>query len=240
MNVLKRLSCRHKILKTTFISTALIAGLSGCSDSDNDNSTATAEMIEYEISVMNLTHSQPLSPVAVLSHQSDFKGWQIGSASSAALELLAEGGDNGDFIAMAGVEHSASGTGVILPGAAESVSLMLEDASSSVTIATMLVNTNDAFSGVTGFDLTELNSGDSESFYLPVYDAGTESNSEMSGSIPGPADGGEGFNAARDDVDFVARHPGVVSNQDGYDESALLAAHKFDGPVAKVTITRLN
>lgn len=221
------------------LATSMALVLSACGDNDNDN-TPVAESYDFEVSVLNLSHSQPLSPVAVVSHGDEFSGWSIGSAASSALEVLAEGGDNSGFIGLDGVENSASGAGVLLPGATESISLSTEDLSENLTIVSMLVNTNDAFSGVTGFDLSTLEAGASEVVYLPIYDAGTESNSELAGTIPGPADGGEGFNAARDDVDYVARHPGVVSSQDGYDESVLLAAHKFDGPIAKVTITRLN
>jgi hypothetical protein len=71
-----------------------------------------------------------------------------------------------------------------------------------------------------------------------AYDAGTEANTEAKGSMPGPADGGEGFNAARDDVNFVHIHPGVISQYDGLADSVLMPSHRFDNPVLAVTITR--
>jgi hypothetical protein len=71
-----------------------------------------------------------------------------------------------------------------------------------------------------------------------AYDAGTEANSEAKGTMPGPADGGEGFNASRDDVDFVHIHPGVISMYDGLADSVLGASHRFDNPVLAVTIMR--
>ncbi len=215
------------------------AALSGCGDDDNNN--AAVSMTDYEVRVLNLTHAQPLSPLAVLVHDAGYHGWTIGEAASASLEVLAEGGDNSSFIASAtGVQASGSGAGVVLPGNSESVTISVSGAAMYLTSATMLVNTNDAFAGVTGIDLSNLAIGDQQMLYLPVYDAGTEGNGEMAGTIPGPADGGEGFNAVRDDVNFVARHPGVVSHQDGYAESVLEAAHKFDAPVAMLTVTRLN
>ena len=70
-----------------------------------------------------------------------------------------------------------------------------------------------------------------------VYDAGTEANTEEAATLV-TAPGGEGFNAERDDVDFVAMHPGVVGNQDGLTNSALTGAHRFDNPAVKITVTR--
>ena len=101
----------------------------------------------------------------------------------------------------------------------------------------MMVNTNDGFTGLSALDVSSLAVGDSLIRTTVAYDAGTEANTEAAGTIPGPADGGEGFNEARDDVNFVARHPGVVTNEDGLSSSVLSPEHKFDNPLAKVVIT---
>jgi hypothetical protein len=106
------------------------------------------------------------------------------------------------------------------------------------TAATMLVNTNDAFSGLTGIDISTMAVDDKKSWRLNVYDAGTELNSEAMGTVPGPADGGTGFDASCDDVDFVGYHSGVVSQDDGLSSSVLTQAHRFDNPAVKLTITR--
>ena len=64
---------------------------------------------------------------------------------------------------------------------------------------------------------------------------------EAPGTIPGPADGGEGFNAARDDdADRVSMHGGVVSAMDGLITSVLTEQHRFDNPVVGVSVTRVN
>ena len=86
----------------------------------------------------------------------------------------------------------------------------------------MLVNTNDAFSGINAMELDQLESGHTRVVYSYALDAGTEANSELAGTIPGPADGGEGFNAIRDDVtSVVTSHAGVVSQDDGHATSVL-------------------
>ena len=117
--------------------------------------------------------------------------------------------------------------------------MTIEDTTDSkLSLVSMLVNTNDAFTGLNAIDLASLAAGDSWTGYAGVYDAGTEANSEMAGTIPGPIDGGTGFDAARDDVDFVAMHPGVVSMDDGLATSVLTQAHRFDNPAVYITITR--
>mgnify|MGYP001166832029 FL=1 len=221
-------------------------GLSACDFNDNDGAPAPAPTppadvsYSYEVTVQNLTQGQPLSPVGVALH-GDAVMWEVGMPASAALEVLAEGGDNSDFSASEGVMASASGAGPIAPGSSETITVtVINEPDTFISVATMLVNTNDAFAGVTGHALGELEVNQSMTMVLPVLDAGTEANSEVAGTIPGPADGGEGYNADRDDADLVSFHPGVVSGEDGLTMSVLTAAHRFDNPAVKLTITRVE
>jgi hypothetical protein len=192
----------------------------------------------YEVMVTNLTNAQPVSPVAVVLHD-EGNVWQLGEMASNALEVLAESGDNSGLLAESFVMASASGEDVIMPGASETVSVSITDMMpSKLSVVTMLVNTNDAFSGFNAMDIANLEVGESISLRTGSYDAGTEKNTESMASIPGPAAGGEGYNEARDDVDFVAMHPGVVSMDDGLMSSALTQAHRFDNPTLAITFTR--
>jgi len=217
--------------------------LSACNDDNDDNTmiiTPPPAPAEYSYTVMvtNLTYAQPLSPIAVVLH-GDNKMWTTGEAASVALENLAEGGDNSDFIADSNVLASSSGDGVLLPSMTSTITITTTDRlATNLTIATMLVNTNDAFSGLTGVDISSMAIDEQKSWNLNVYDAGTELNSESVGTIPGPADGGTGFDITRDDVNFVAYHSGVVSQDDGLSSSVLTQAHRFDNPTLMITITR--
>ncbi len=232
---------------TLIIAATLLLTLSACGDSDDTAETPvpapapapeTPAEYTYAVTVTNLTYAQPLSPLGVILH-AESKMWVTGEASSVALEVLAEGGDNSDFIADSNALAAISSDGVILPGSAGMVEISTTDRNATYfTVATMLVNTNDAFSGLTGIDISEMTLDDSKSWNLNVYDSGTEANSELMGTIPGPVDGGTGFDAIRDDVDFVAYHSGVVSQDDGLSNSVLTQAHRFDNPAIKLTITR--
>ena len=230
-------SSMHK--SKIIIASSLLLVLSACGDS-NDEAPITPEPAEYSyaITVTNLTYAQPLSPVAVILHD-DSKMWMTGQPATDSLEQLAESGDNSGFISDPNALASISGEGVVLPGAQSTVEITTTDKNANYfTFASMLVNTNDAFTGLTGVDISNMAIDDAKSWNLNVYDSGTEANSEAAGTIPGPADGGTGFDASRNDVDFVALHSGVVSQDDGLSSSVLTQSHRFDNPAIKLTITR--
>ena len=231
-NIKKPVSQRKGFRLVAILCASLL--LAACSDDDS------VAKVAYEVEVVNLTHDQPFSPLALRAHNAAFEAWKVGESASLGIEYIAEAGDNSVFLQTASSKNSATGTGIIGPGETSVVDLNSKVTDLYLTAVTMLVNTNDAFAGITGLDLNGMRIGDEKVVYLPVYDAGTEANSELAGTIPGPADGGAGFDAERDDVDFVAMHPGVVSRDDGYTESVLEGSHKFDGPAAKLTVKRIN
>ena len=203
-------------------------------------------MASFDVSVDNLTNAQPLSPVAVIGHLDGYTVFVIGDAATVGLEDMAEGGDNTALLAEADADAnvmvSASGAAPIGPAGSETVSIeVLESdvANLKISVATMLVNTNDAFSALDAMDVSSLAVGDSIMVELVAYDAGTEADTEAAGDIPGPAGGGEGFNMARSDAaDRVAMHAGVVSQDDGFVTSDLTEQHRFDNPVMRVRIAR--
>ncbi|MEX3071353.1 spondin domain-containing protein [Vibrio alginolyticus] len=229
---------KYKIL----LAAASVAILAGCSDSDTD----VIKSYTYTVSVENLTANQPMSPLAVLVHNSDFQLFEVGHSASVALEHLAEGGSNAELIAMMNdddnIDQGISGNGLLLPGASDEVTISINpNRFGYLSVASMLVNTNDAFVGETGLSLKSLAVGESYIMNMNVWDSGTELNDELASTIPGPAGGGEGFNADRNDsFDRVAFHAGVISQADGLMDSALSANHRFLNPGAKVTITRIE
>ena len=239
MNTFKILA-RNKLVLASAITASLL--LTACSDNDNKPEVVppTPPVVNqvYTVTVTNLTANQPMSPITLVAHD-DISAWQVGAPASLALETLAESGDGSMFSSMEDVGSVTVGQGILMPGMSESIELSLApDDVDSVSILTMLVNTNDAFAGLNDFSLDALTVNQMMSFRSIAYDAGTEANSEAKGSLPGPADGGEGFNALRDDVDRVHAHPGVISQDDGLTDSVLSASHRFDNPVLTIKIER--
>lgn len=215
---------------------------------NNNSGPAQPATASFDVTVVNLTNSQPLSPVAVIAHQDGYSTFTVGSAASAGLEEMAEGGDNTILLAEADADPSvsatASGAAPIGPAGSEVVSFDIPETELPglrLSVSAMLVNTNDAFSGINAAQVGDMAVGDVLSTYAIAYDAGTEADTESATHIPGPAGGGEGFNPARDDqADRVAMHAGVVSQDDGLATSDLTGQHRFDNPVVRVSIERIN
>jgi len=205
-------------------------------------------MVSFAVTVSNLTNAQPLSPTAVIAHQDGYSTFAIGTAATVGLEEMAEGGDNTALLAEADADAmvmvTGSGAAPIGPAGSETVTVTMLESSLPglrISVATMLVNTNDAFTGLNAMLVESMAVGDVISVVGVAYDAGTEADTESAATIPGPAGGGEGFNAARDDqADRVSMHSGVVSQDDGFATSDLGEQHRFDNPVAQISIERTN
>lgn len=228
------------------------AALSACGGDNNDSpnsqiarSPNANALRMFSVEVVNLTNRQPLSPAAVVVHEPGYMGWQEGSAASAGLEMLAEGGSPTEWLAAAAadmyVDATAAAGAPIGPGAMESVMISAPQSQTlQLTLATMLVHTNDAFAGVKDVLIGDLQKDASKTVFAHTFDAGTEANTETMASIPGPDFSGAGFDAMRDDRNFVSIHPGVVSKDDGLTSSDLTEAHRFENVTAKIVIKRLQ
>ena len=228
-----------KMIGKTLIFSSLVIALTACSDRDDDMDSMDNQM--YRIKITNLTNAQPLSPPVAMLLSESVSFWEIGEAASVALETLAEGGDGSVLLSLNAANPQHADTAALVPGASTEFTLEMEhSADNHLSVAGMLVNTNDAFSGVSAVNLDDLGSGHKMTFFSYVYDAGTEMNTEAVGTIPGPVDGGEGFNAARDDVTSVVTfHSGVVSADDNHAASTLSEADKFDNPALRIEVFAL-
>ena len=107
----------------------LAALVAGC-HSDNDDAVAGDQSFRYQVTVTNLTAGQPLSPAAVVIHNSDWQAFTLGEPASVPLETLAEAGDNTEFVDAAGgdsnVLAAVSGAGAIVPGGTAQVTASVQ------------------------------------------------------------------------------------------------------------------
>ncbi len=228
-------------LTLTVVTILTAALLQGCEHEEN-SPPGSRVAHQFQVDVTNLTHHQAIAPVGVILHRAGFDAFVLGVAASEGLEMLAEGGDNSQFLSDAkadrAVLRTAAGTAAIAPGGSESFTVKGAARDPHLSLAGMLVNTNDGFVALNGTDISRLKKGDELTLYANVYDAGSEGNSEAAADLPGQ--GGEGFSANRDDRDFVAVHAGVVGQEDGLASSALDASYRFDNPAMRVVVTRLK
>lgn len=226
------------LLKLSVLSLPLF--LSAC------NSSSSETIYHYDVTLKNTTNNQRFSPLVVFSHDANYNLWQAGEPASIGLEYLAEGGSNAQLItevkATSYYLDHVTGSGAIGSGKMETVTISVKDNRlDRLSIASMLVNTNDAFTGLRDIPLDDLKIGETKTLNALAWDAGTEQNIEVAGSIPGPADGGEGFNRSRaGDVNFISVHKGVLSSDDGLTNSILDESHRFDNPVAQIIIKRID
>jgi len=222
--------------------------LSACFHSDDDEDDPV--VATYKVTVSNLTNHQPMTPVAVVVHKDGYNGWAFGEAASTGLEKLAEGGITTDFISEASananvVTTDVAGAEPFGPGGSVTVSVMANhSADLEMSVASMLANTNDAFTGLDAVTIGELAVGESMIMMGHVFDAGTEANTETDDTIAGPAgdaaiDGGYSDGARDDAQNFVRIHSGVVTSDDGLSTSALNESHRWNGVAAKVVIERM-
>jgi len=243
-----------KFVKKTvncLVGISLAASLSACMhDDDDDDNDEHMQSMNYQVEVHNLTAGQPLTPLAAILHKPGYAPWMLGASASVGLETIAESGDGTTLISEAEsnmnyIISMTSSNGPFLPGSSESITLTSESSDDlHLSLVTMLANTNDAFTGISNLNLEDLEEGEKVSVYLKAYDAGTEKNTESMGTLPGPVDNGEGFNSTRDEFasgeDYVSVHRGAVTVDDDLSSSVLNETHRWNGPVAKLVVTRLQ
>jgi len=163
----------------------------------------------YEITVTNVTKGQVFAPVVAVTHGDQFRLFELGEAVSPGLAHLAEEGDPSMVIL---ASESDGGTllartnGVMtMPGASSSVLIAVDDDNPYISIASMLVSTNDGF-----IALRDVPAPPVETTYLArVYDAGSEFNSEDCSFVPGPPCGSGGSHDPTPAEGYVRIHEGV-------------------------------
>ena len=248
-----KVSSRAMRISAVALSALWLIGCDNNSSSSSDSSTTPPTpppetMVEFQVSIDNLTIGQPLSPIAVILHNDNYQVFAIGDSASAELEQLAESGSPTELLDSLtnndDVLTTDSGAAPVGPGGSETFSLTVPESALGtleLSVVSMLVHTNDAIASISALPINTLASSETTIAYGLTYDAGTEANSEQAATIPGPDFGGEGFNAARDDIrDQVHVHPGAVTSQDGLASSALDGTHKWDHPAIRVQIERIN
>jgi len=180
----------------------------------------------YEVTITNLTTKQVLSPPIIATHASSAHAWQVGQPASEGVRIVAEEGMNDKLAAeLKGVATDVSiGTGPLMPGT--SVTLMIKAHEGDVlSAATMLVQTNDGFTGLDNMALSS--AGDKETM---AYDAGTEENDEKASNVPGPPFGGHNSGLATNPKQSISMHPGIMGKAD------IGSEFNWSGPVARFSV----
>lgn len=194
-----------------------------------------AGMRHYAITITNITRGQILAPAAVIAHNDDYKLFDLGSPASPELAMLAEEGSAAALLSMASslpsVYRTAVGGGVITPGMSQTIEIETSGKFSEISVAAMLVSTNDGFMSVRGVHAPRR--GD-VTVIAEAYDAGSEANSENCAFIPGPPCGSH--------VHDPSPAEGYVHIHAGIHGIGGLASATYDwrGGVAQIQIKRID
>lgn len=246
--------------------TAALAEPDALTDTTAVTATTPITLRIYDVAFQNPTIGQPFSPPIIVSHSPDVHLFQEGELASDALAALAQDGDPqpvvdllvemdgvtevvnlGQPLLAAGAITETDGTG-ILNTALFTITAAPGDV---LSLATMLVCTNDGF---VGLDAAPLPESGQQIYTLNAYDAGREENTEESadlvdacatlGPLPlvsGDAedeDGSEDGNindgdVATDPPQPIERHPGVTGTGD-----LDATVHGWLEPVMALVVTR--
>lgn len=215
------------------------------------SSTAMAQ--DLSITVTNLTQGLHFTPILTSAHTSDNSLFMVGSAATAELQMMAEGGDISGLVSMlssadANISENPA-EGLLAPGMSTTYTLTNDSANTHLSMATMILPSNDGFVGLSGWQIpTEAGT---YTVMLNAYDAGTEANNELvnGGGAPGvlgiPAapsggsgTGGTGVTDTETNT-MVHVHRGTIGDDDmdGGKSDLNNSIHRWLNPVAKLTVT---
>ncbi len=196
---------------------------------------------DFEVTITNLTRGQRFTPILVASHKAGVKLFALGQPASPELAILAEEGDTapltGLLAAMPKVLDVTDSGALLNPGASVSLKVKTRGAFNHLSVASMLIPTNDGFFALNGIAGPW---GRRMATHTSVaYDAGSERNDELCASIPGPSFAecggpGGGGKPTGGEEGYVHIHAGIHGIGD------LNAADRdWRNPVAHIVIRRL-
>lgn len=219
-------------------------------DAASDVATGIAASAEYRVTITNLTAAgQPLTPPLAVTHRKPVSLFTVGEAASFALKEIAENGNLEPMLDhLDGAPHvtdvvvAAGSPPPLLPGASITFDLSVETGARYVSFVSMLICTNDGFTGQDGLRLPKA-VGEIVEATSGAYDAGTELNTEDFANMvpPCPAltgvetdDPGTGTSdPALAEGDMIRHHAGIQGIAD-LDPSL----HGWDDPVARIVVER--
>jgi Spondin_N len=170
---------------------------------------ANESRFTYEVTVTNITYNQRFTPLLLATHKPEIRFFTLGQPALPELATLAEEGNVAPLRTLLQgsplVHATAAGNGLLDAG--KSISFRIEGNPwrDRLSLAAMLIPTNDAFVSLNSIPLPFPGSP-AHTHMARAYDAGSEVNDELCSSTPGPffvecggsgggarVGGGEGF-----------------------------------------------
>ncbi len=204
----------------------------------------------YEVTITNNTNNQWFTPPAVATHHG-LDVFTRGQAASEGVKEIAENGNLASLTALYEASELVTAWTVAIADPAlpplapgESVTFTIDAArGDTLSFVSMLICTNDGFTGVDGLRLPR-QVGQTSMGYLPAYDAGTEMNTEAWADLVPPCaqltgfgdQGGTGeSDPALAESSVIRRHRGIRGIAD-----LVPSVHGWHGAVASIEVTQLG
>jgi hypothetical protein len=219
----------------------------------------------YEVTIRNLTTGQPLSPPVAAIHRSENQLFEVGEPATVGVREIAENGNNAPMLAFleanpfdtisdfaeSPVPLFPEGTpgGVQEPPSPPefpdrtTLTLTADKHARHLSLVTMLVCTNDGFTGVNSLDLPK-KEGRSMTVRTNAYDAHTEVNEEDLAHIVPPCQliGVSSGEAGMDVSNPALAEGGVIAHHEGIKGGSDLvpSVHGWTDPVAEIKVTAVR
>lgn len=232
-------------------SVAALAAIAMLTMAVGATSALAVETRTYTVTITNLTDGQPFTPALATTHRGNTGLFRVGSRASFELKEIAENGNLDPMVTRIGnsedfddlvVQTGDTGVPPVMPG--ETISFQIEAAPpyNFLSWASMLICSNDGFTGVDGLKLPN-QVGQSVSVHTQGYDAGTEINTESwSDLVPpcGPLTGQDSMGQGTGSSDPSLAEHGVIRHHAGILGIADLdpSVNDWDNPVAVLTVER--
>jgi hypothetical protein len=210
----------------------------------------------FKVTITNLAEGQPLTPPVVALHRSSVDVFTVGQPASFEVQEIAENGNNAPLLALLGsspgvADFAEGATGPLVPPGTpgdatfdQSVEFELTPAPRArfLSVVSMLICTNDGFSGVDSLPLPG-SAGQVVTHFANGYEAGTEANTEDFRDIVPPCQdlmgvtGGPGTaqtDPALAQNSVIQHHPGITGRRDLIPE-----IHGWTDPVMRIRVEAL-
>ncbi len=197
---------------------------------------------QFEVTITNLTRGQQFTPILVASHKEGVNLFTLGTPASSQLATLAEEGNTAPLTSLLlsnpDVKDVVTAGPLLNPGASRTTTVQTKGGFDHVSVAAMLIPTNDGFFAINGVEGPKGNK--ILTLFSVAYDAGSEVNDELCASIPGPffsecGGPGGGAQTVGGEEGYVHIHAGIHGIGD------LNAAQRdWRNPVAKITIRQIE
>ncbi len=245
-----------------FVAIGLIAFTGAC-DADApagpEAEIATAEALArnnsalrtYEVTITNYTGGQPFTPPLVATHEKQVNIFTVGTAASFGAKEIAENGNLGPMLgrlqsddAFSDVQVVTGVAGPLVPGEAVTFTITAGRRARWISFMSMLICTNDGFTGVDSFVLPP-RVGQTKEKETRAYETHTEINTERFAHMVPPCPALTGFPSSAPgmgtshpdllETGVIQMHPGITGSAD-LDPSV----HGFSPPLSQIRITRTS